>query len=115
MRIDNARQTSRFDLNVIIELQAKRLRTTASTFKMVGKSTGCTSSKVTEFLHVILVALQILANDQIFDPLANHSRIGLEQCVLQTTFICTCRKYSVVQLVKSLEKQCSTYQLVDDL
>eukprot|EP01043_Picozoa_sp_COSAG02_P093914 COSAG02_NODE_30398_length_552_cov_0.587196_1_plen_61_part_01 len=45
------------------------------------------SSKITELLHVILVALQILANDQIFDSLANHSRVGLEQRVLQITSI----------------------------
>ena len=90
------------DFNIIIELHEGG--TTTSISNMICTLAGSRSSKVAELLHVILVAFQILANDQIFDSLANHSRIGLEQRVLQITVTIMCMSHSGTRDESSREK-----------
>ena len=99
------------DFNIIIELHEGG--TTTSISNMICTLAGSRSSKVAELLHVILVAFQILANDQIFNPLADHSRVGLEQRVLQMAFMCA-RQQTGCTTDPDVYRHV-TYQLVDDL
>ena len=87
---------------------------------MVFISTASRSSKIAELLHVVLVTLQILADDQIFDSLAYHSRVGLKQRVLHIAFTIMSMSQSqsvtvTVAHVMNLSWNVPTYQLVDDL